>query len=85
MLFSFSDFVEFNNYWRQKYNKPNQSKVLLGFYYPFALIVFLLTAGLFILFVTSLAGSVKRSNNRSNYKKVIKEGLLWDTTYYIEK
>lgn len=84
IFFSYNDFVEFNDDWRKHFKKPIQSRLLLAFYYPFALIIF----GLLMFILEGIVQSVRnqpKHKNSNNYKKVIKKGLLWDTTYYIEK
>jgi hypothetical protein len=85
ILFTYNDFVEFHNHWRQNLGRKPRHKVLLAIYYPFALLIFTFTIGMIVLVLTSLIGSARKTSHRSKYKKVIKEGLFWDTTYYIEK
>lgn len=42
-------------------------------------------AFLYLCFVVALNDISKSSSKRKKYKKVIKKGVLWDTTYLIER
>lgn len=63
-----------------------KTTILVVILYPFALI----GLALFYCFLISLALMIKGQNKTSyrtspNYRKVIKEGLFWDTVEYHEK
>lgn len=83
---TFNEFRKFNNKWREFNKKEHQHKYLVAFYYPFALIGLLLLYSAFLGLLNKTKEKVKYSYRNSNkYRKVIKEGILWDSTEYHER
>lgn len=83
---TFKEFVDNNNRYRNTVGKEKQPVLLLGIYYPFVVIgilLFLLT--IYILVASIIRGSRYSYRNSPKYKKVIKEGLFWDSVEYHER
>ncbi len=87
---TFKQFIRINNWWNRKNKKPNNPTWVLVVYYP--LIIFsifwihVLILMLFIHLRASMEKSERVSYRKSpQYKKVIKEGLLWDSVEYHER
>ncbi len=84
---TYKEFSRFNDCYRLKINKkPRNPKWLKVIYYPFALI----GLGLLYLCFFWLIAMVKSSSRTSyrssgKYRKVIKEGILFDTVEYHER
>ncbi len=71
-------------------NPPLIPKWPMYFAYPVCIAIitaFYLGAAFFILLLMAAAsgGSPRPRYPSSKYKKVVKEGILWDTTYYVER
>ena len=84
---TFKEFCQCNDYWRLKINKkPRNKKWVKIIYYPFALIILtFLFISLFIIIGSIKSGSAKSYRHSGKYKKVIKEGILWDSIEYHER
>ncbi len=84
---TYNEFRTFNNKWRQHFNKERQHKFVIAFYYPFAILGLCFLYAIFFWAVESVKGSSSKNNYRrsSKYKKVIKEGLFFDTVEYHER
>jgi putative salt-induced outer membrane protein YdiY len=83
---TFNEFRRFNNSWRESQKKEHQHKYIVAFYYPFALIGLCLLYGAFFWFIASTRSRSRYSYRTSDkYRKVIKEGIFWDTVEYQEK
>ncbi len=79
---TFKQFKELHDSWREWRKKKPQNIILIVLYYPFVLFVFLLLKGI----IASILLSYEQKHNRSKkFKKVIKEGLFYDSVEYHEK
>lgn len=79
----FKDFKELHDSWREWRKKKPRNKYLIGFYYPFILICVIAAK---VAILCSISSLDRKSYRRSDkYKKVIKEGLFYDTIEYHEK
>ena len=91
LLLTYSEFSKFNDGWMVKYrNKPKNKKWFKIVCYPFALIGWSIILILFYSFISMVVNSSRnasRYNYRTDnkYKKVIKEGILFDTVEYHER
>ena len=86
MFPTFNEFRKFNNSWRESQKKEHQHKYVVAFYYPFALIGLCLLYGAFFWVIAAVKSSSKYSYRRSDkYRKVIKEGIFWDSVEYHER
>lgn len=84
---SYKKFSRYNDWYRLKINKkPRNPKWLKVTYYPFALIGLCLLYGAFFWLIVMVRSSNRTSYRTSDkYRKVIKEGILFDTVEYHEK
>ena len=84
---SFKQFSRCNDYYRLKIKrKPRNKKWVKVVYYPFVILgLVLLGISLIVLIITIKSHSGKSYRNSKNYRKVIKEGLLWNTVEYHER
>ncbi len=85
---TYEQFLDFNNDWRKSQKKEHQHKALIALYYPFALIVLcLLYVFIFCIFskLQSSSYSSKGYRNSDRYRKVIKEGVFYDSVEYHER
>ena len=84
---TYKDFSRFNDWYRLKVSKKHRNpKWLKVIYYPLALIgVFLFH--LFVAWVLALIMDSTRKAYRTSgeYRKVIKEGLFWDSIEYHQR
>ena len=79
---TFKYFSELNDQWRDHVKMPRNKKWLKIVFYPFALLLKAMVIGM----VQRILADVKRkAHHREKYKKVIKEGLFFDTVEYHEK
>lgn len=84
---TYKEFSRFNDYYLLKVKRqPRNPKWLKAIYYPFALLGLLLIYGVF-KWMIDLANEQQQYSYRhdSKYKKVIKEGIFFDTTEYHER
>lgn len=88
---SFNEFSRLNDYYRLKIrHKPRNKTWVKLIYYPVFIIVSLLLYAVLFFLIESFKDTLRRSKKYSyrtstNYKKVIKEGVLFDTVEYHEK
>lgn len=84
---TYKEFSRCNDYYRLKFKRrPRNPKWLKVAYYPFALLGLLLLYGVFS-WAIALVKEQQRYSYRhdSKYRKVIKEGIFFDTTEYHER
>jgi len=85
---TYSEFSKFNDGYRLKHRKkPRNPEWLKKAYYPLALIGMLI-GGVFLIFIqNSLRKTHRKPSYKTspNYRKVIKEGVLWDSVEYHQR
>jgi len=84
---TYNEFKSFNDDWRKHLNKEPQHKFIVGFYYPFAILGLLLVYGFLFGAISSAKERSRKSyhKNPEKYRKVIKEGIFFDTVEYHER
>ena len=81
---TYKEFSRFNDWCRLKVNKkPRNPKWIKVIYYPFALVLY---AMIYSVIMGMIKGPSRPSYKTSDkYRKVIKQGILWDSIEYHER
>ena len=86
-MISYKEFSEINDEYMLARNKPVNPKKLKYFYYPFVWLGITFFGLVILLIAKSASQEINRKPYRysDKYKKVIKEGVFFDTIEYHEK
>ena len=83
---TYREFTKTNNWWRKSLGKEKNHKVVIAIYYPFSIVGVAIIYLFLFWAIAMLKDSSKVSyRNSRKYKKVIKEGILFDTVEYHER
>jgi hypothetical protein len=82
---TFKEFRQFNDNWRKSQKREPQHKFLVATYYPFAILGITFLFILLAMLIGSVESSKRSYRYSGKYKKVIKEGVLFDTVEYHER
>ena len=82
---TFNEFVQFNNSLRERSKKKHQHKILIALYYPFVLMLICLFYWVISTINTKRKSKLEDYRSSDKYKKVIKEGIFFDTIEYHER
>lgn len=87
---TFDEFSKCNDWYMLKINrKPRNPVWIKAVFYPFVVLFCVMIIGVFLIWLAQIKRQKNNQpdhvKNRGNYRKVVKEGFLWDSIEYHER
>ncbi len=85
MFPTYQEFKSLHNDYRESRKKEHLNPTIVAICYPFFIISLLLLLGALAFLFSSSSSSNNSHKSSRKYKKVVKEGLFWDSVEYHER